>query len=145
MNIVKIKWNISFSACFIEKTTVVFELLKNVWINSSWDDLYSNLSKTSSKINIFTVKSPLWDLQVSRSQRSEEVCCSRLQVWIDPSGTSPAQLITFLQWSETTSQSRQNVPFMFKSFMLIAGLWCLKRNYRMIFAEFQLNIFVLPL
>lgn len=73
MNIVKIKWNISFSACFIEKTTVVFELLKNVWINSSWDDLYSNLSKTSSKINIFTVKSPLWDLQVSRSQRSEEV------------------------------------------------------------------------
>ena len=101
-----------------------------VWINTGWIVLYLNPSKATSQLNIFTHRSSPWALQVSQSQRSEEVCCCSLQLHIDPSETSLVQLITlFLERDrETTSQRREKVLFLFEWFILIGGFQCLKMN-----------------
>jgi len=82
-----------------------------VWINAVWVALYLNPSKATGWLNIFTHRSSLWALQVSKSQRSEEVCCSSLQLCIDLSETSLAQLITlFLQRGRNNKPGKRNRP-----------------------------------
>lgn len=91
-----------------------------VWINAGWFVLYLNPSKATSQLNIFTHRSSPWALQASQSQRSEEVCCSSLQLCIDLSETSLVQLITlFLERGvegrgRTTSQKEEKVLFLFE-------------------------------
>lgn len=86
-----------------------------MWINAGWFVLYLNPSKATSQLNIFTHRSSPWALQASQSQRSEEVCCSSLQLHIDLSETSLVQLITLFlererEWGGVGGGGNNNKP-----------------------------------